>query len=96
MSRCICSNCKNLITVADDMDSAENDVTEECTFGFPAESCADCETGECELSCEHYIEDCEEETFIIVQCVACGKELKVTSTEQGDVYCPMCYLEKGL
>lgn len=96
MSQCICSNCKNLTTVMGEIDSVENDVMETCEFGFPSEGCAECETGQCELSCEHYVEDCEEETFSIVQCVGCGKELKVSSTEEGAVYCPMCYLQKGL
>lgn len=101
MSTCICSTCKNLKTIIDQIDADGNEMTEVCAFGFPSESCSDCETDQCELTCEHYIEEVEEEeeeAFIIVQCATCGKELKVVASkeEAGAVYCPECYLEKLL
>lgn len=92
MSTCICSSCKNLKSIIDEIDG----ITEACEFGFPSESCSDCEEDHCELTCDHYIEDCEEEQFSISKCSTCGKELKVASSnvEVGPVYCPTCYLNK--
>lgn len=96
MSKCICNTCKNLKSIIDETDSDKSDIIEECEFGFPSESCSECEEENCELSCEHYIEDCEEEALSISQCAACGKELKgiASNMETGEVYCPACYLEK--
>lgn len=93
MSTCICNTCKNLKSIIDEIDG--DGITESCEFGFPSESCSDCQETQCELSCEHYVEDCEEEG-ILCQCATCGKELKVvaSSGETGEVYCPTCYLEK--
>ncbi|MGL5676556.1 MAG: hypothetical protein ACRDDX_09080 [Cellulosilyticaceae bacterium] len=93
MSTCICSSCKNL---KDIIDNETNEITEVCEFGFPDESCAACEEVQCALTCEHYIEDAEEEAFTLVKCSACDKELKVAANneESGEVYCPMCYLNR--
>ncbi|MEG0013439.1 MAG: hypothetical protein RR618_02610 [Cellulosilyticaceae bacterium] len=96
MSTCICSSCKNLKSIINEIDHDANGITEACEFGFPSESCLDCEEDHCELTCNHYIEDCEEEKFSISKCSKCGKELKVASSnvEVGSVYCPTCYLNK--
>lgn len=96
MSACICSSCKNLKSIIDEVNQDENSIIEECEFGFPSEGCMDCEEAQCELTCDHYIEDCEEEAFNTLKCCECGKELKVLSSdaEEGDVYCPICYLNK--
>ncbi|WP_053984125.1 hypothetical protein [Niameybacter massiliensis] len=96
MGTCICSTCKNLKSIIDEIDDDNNDITEGCEFGFPSESCSECDEDHCELTCEHYIEDCEEEAFSISKCVKCGKELKVlaSNAEAGEIYCPMCYLDK--
>ncbi len=96
MNTCICSSCKNLKSIVAEVDCDENDITEECEFGFPSESCSECVEENCELTCEHYIEDCEEELVDMLECSKCGKPLKVVSNnmEVGQVYCPTCYLNK--
>ena len=96
MSTCICSSCKNLKSIIDEIEYDENDITEVCEFGFPSERCLDCDDEHCELTCEHYIKDCEEGEFSISKCSKCGKELKVLSSnvEIGEIYCPICYLNK--
>ncbi|MHC1750610.1 MAG: hypothetical protein AB9856_20255 [Cellulosilyticaceae bacterium] len=96
MSECICSSCKNLKSVMDEQDCDQNNITEVCEFGFPSEECSYCEADGCELTCDNYVEDCEEDNFIISKCSQCGKELKVASNneEDGPVYCLDCYLSK--
>lgn len=96
MNTCICSSCKNLKSIIDEIDDDIDGITEACEFGFPSESCSDCDEEHCELTCNHYIKDCEEENFSISKCCKCGKELKVVSSnvEAGPVYCPICYLNK--
>lgn len=98
MQECICVSCKNLKSVMDVTEVDENGVAEEyeCEFGFPGEACLECEVDECELTCEHYVSDQVEENFVIAKCVACGKELKLSSNNDdgSDVYCVTCYLNK--
>jgi hypothetical protein len=98
MSECICSSCKNLKGIIDEKDIDKNGITEEyeCEYGSPSENCSDCEEDACELTCDHYMSECEEEEFIISKCVKCGKELKLVSgnKEEGEVYCVTCYLNK--
>lgn len=93
MSECICSSCKNLKNIID-----ENGISEEyeCEYGFPSEKCSDCEEDMCELTCDNYVSENEEEEFIISKCIKCGKELKLAAgnAEDGEVYCVTCYLNK--
>ncbi|WHH59304.1 hypothetical protein [Petroclostridium sp. X23] len=92
MGECICNNCKNLKGIID-----ENGMVEqyECEFGFPSDSCSDCEDDGCDLTCEHYICDGEQEHPVIVKCTMCGKDLEQVSSddEGGEVYCFDCYLK---
>lgn len=92
MSACICSSCKNLKSIMDEKEG----ITESCEFGFPSENCTECEVDSCELTCDHYTAECEEEKFMMAKCSKCGEELKVTSNSQEDgvVYCLNCYLNK--
>ncbi len=98
MSECICNSCKNLKSIINENDSDENGIAEEyeCEYGLPSERCSDCEEEACELTCEHYINEGEEDEFIISKCISCGKELKTASgnNEDGEVYCVTCYLNK--
>jgi hypothetical protein len=98
MSECICSSCKNLKSIIDENDMDKNGIAEEyeCEYGSPSEKCSDCEEDTCELTCDNYISDCEEEKIIISKCIKCGKELKIVSgnNEDGEVYCVTCYLNK--
>jgi hypothetical protein len=93
MSECICNSCKNLKVIID-----ENGITEEyeCEYGFPSEKCTSCEQGECDLTCDKYISDDEEDIIILTKCKKCGKELKhvCSSNEDGNVYCFTCFLDK--
>lgn len=95
MSECICSSCKNLKSILND-EGAEDGC--ECIHGFPSESCSDCETGECELSCSFYISDEEPDAPIILKCSTCGRELVQVcgNSEEGRVQCIECYLKGGL
>lgn len=92
MSECICNSCKNLKGIIDD-----NGLTEEyeCEFGFPSDDCSDCEKNECELTCNHYICDDEQDESRIVKCKGCAKEIEQVSgdDDDGDVYCFDCYLK---
>lgn len=93
MSECICNSCKNLKGIID-----ENGIAGEyeCKYGFPSDNCSSCEQDECELNCDNYIFDDEEEKIIISKCKKCGKELKrvCSNDEDGEVYCVTCFLEK--
>ena len=92
MRECICNSCKNLKNIFD-----ENGISDEyeCKFGFPSESCSICEQVDCELTCDNYISDEEEEKFVITKCKKCGKELRRAcgNNEDGEVYCVDCFLE---
>lgn len=101
MSECICSSCKNLkssLTQTDlhedaiDMNNLDDEYT--CEFGFPDESCYDCTVDGCELECSHYISERTEEVSLFATCSSCGKELKVLSESDDDVYCIDCYLSR--
>ena len=91
MGECVCGSCRNLKGVTD-----ENGAVEifECVYGYPAEDCDTCETGECELACDHYISDEEQGELFVVQCANCGKELHqvCNNDENGKVHCIDCYL----
>jgi hypothetical protein len=67
----------------------------ECVYGYPSEECESCETGECELSCSHYVPDGEEAEPVFVKCSVCGKELRqvCSNGEAGDVQCIDCFLK---
>lgn len=98
MQVCICSNCKNLKSVVDEQDIEKNGITEVCEFGFPSDLCLTCEADECELTCENYIEDQEDEInqFVMVKCTKCGQEVKhmTNNNDNSEVYCVTCYLNK--
>lgn len=94
MRECICSNCKNLKAVID----GEGKVSSyECVYGYPSESCASCETGECELECIHYVKDEENPVVVTVKCDSCGKDLQQAcgNDEEGRILCIDCFL-KGM
>ena len=92
MSECICSSCRNLKGAVD-----ENGVVEifECVYGYPSESCKECETGECELTCANYINDEEQAEPVVVHCAVCGRELQQVcgNDEEGSVQCIDCFLK---
>jgi hypothetical protein len=98
MRECICSSCKNLKSIIDEKDMDQNGIAEEyeCEYGYPSEKCLECEEDQCEVTCDKYMSDSEEEELIISKCVKCGKELKFVSgnNEDGEVYCVTCYLDK--
>ncbi|MCX7710610.1 MAG: hypothetical protein N2484_12285 [Clostridia bacterium] len=95
MSECICSSCRNLKGVLNDQGAVENYV---CEFGFPSDTCEDCEENECDLTCSQYVCDEEEAAPVIVACSGCGKELKQVcgDGDEGEVYCFDCYLRKNM
>lgn len=95
MSECICSSCKNLKSIFGDEGSQDGF---ECIHGFPSESCDDCETGECELTCNNYISDEESDIPVVLKCSTCGRELVqvCSNSEEGRVQCIECYLKGGL
>ncbi|TYQ16126.1 UNVERIFIED_CONTAM: hypothetical protein Cloal_2629 [Acetivibrio alkalicellulosi] len=93
MDDCICNKCLNLKKVFDD-DSEEE---YKCEFGYPSDKCCECEEqdGDCNIICNHYKEDNNE--YVIVKCLGCGKELKQAcqeDSEKGEIYCVNCYLNK--
>jgi hypothetical protein len=93
MGECICSSCKNLKGIVDDMGAVEQ---YECEHGFPSDECSDCENGECELTCDCCACESEEQvTTRIVKCKTCGKALEqvCSNTEEGTVQCIDCYLK---
>ncbi|PKM50298.1 MAG: hypothetical protein CVV02_11740 [Firmicutes bacterium HGW-Firmicutes-7] len=98
MSECICCSCKNLKSIIDQNEIDKNGIAEEydCKYGFPSECCSECEEDGCELTCDNYISDYEEEKIVISKCKKCGKELKLVNSndEDGEVYCVTCYLNK--
>ena len=93
MCECICSSCRNLKGLTD-----ENGAVEifECVYGYPSEDCNDCESGECELSCDHYISDEVQDEHIMVHCIICGKELHqvCSNDEEGNIQCIDCFLKE--
>ncbi len=101
MSECICSSCKNLKSVISESMISENDtdkngIAEEyvCEYGFPSEDCEVCEEDTCELTCDNFVSDVSEDSFVLSKCTKCGKELKLVpnNDEDGEVYCVTCYL----
>jgi hypothetical protein len=80
----------------DESGSDENEITEECVFGFPSEDCLDCELEGCELTCEHFESMDEEEPYKTSICKKCGQELKYVSKDciDDEVYCITCYFEQ--
>lgn len=92
MSECICNNCKNLKGIMDDT-GAVNEY--ECGFGFPSEECGDCDPEGCQLTCEHFISDEEDDVLVSVKCSSCGRELTQTNSDNtgGRIYCIDCYLK---
>lgn len=96
MNKCICSTCANLKTVFDENDEEINGIEEVCEYGFPDETCVECELDGCDLTCTHYVSDEIEETFTMLKCSGCGKELKCSSKNDNDdvVFCVDCYLTK--
>lgn len=95
MSECICSSCRNLQGIIDEDGKVEQF---ECVFGYPSESCGECDSEECELTCDHYVSDEEQAEMMIVHCMTCGKELQQVcgNDEAGKVQCIDCFLKAGL
>ena len=95
MLTCICSSCKNLKSVIDENDDA-NSIMETCDYDFPSEACSDCGLDGCELTCDHYIDDQEDEAYVITKCRGCGTQLKVAPRNDSatEAYCVSCYLSK--
>ncbi len=95
MKECICNTCKNLIEVI-----SENGLTGEfeCVHGYPDSICENCETEECELECEYYIDAESEPVTSTVACSVCGKAMQTDDTdpEDGTYFCVDCYLERTL
>lgn len=93
MVECICNSCKNLKGLIDDEKGAVEKY--ECEFGFPSDVCADCEAGECELTCANYVCDDEQDESRVVKCKACGRELnqECGDSDDSEVYCIDCYLK---
>ena len=96
MSKCICNSCKNLKSIISEKSNNKNEINEECEFGFPSDDCLACEEDGCELTCDNYIEDNEDEKFIILKCSKCNKEVKHVSNtnDQSQVFCVTCYLNQ--
>ena len=94
MNECICSSCSNLKGIIDDNGAIEEF---ECVYGYLSEGCDTCETGECELTCSHYISDDEQSVPVIVKCSICGKELHqvCSNNEEGSVQCIDCFLKNS-
>lgn len=92
MAECICSSCKNLKGIVDDNGEVNN---YECQYGYPSESCGDCDTAECDITCENYISDEQEDTAAVIRCEGCGRELTQVCGDNGEgsVYCMDCYLK---
>jgi hypothetical protein len=66
-----------------------------CEFGYPDESCYECDVDGCELTCSNYESDTTEQVYTKTNCVSCGKELQLLSdSEDADVYCVACFLNK--
>ena len=92
MSECICNSCKNLKGVMDDSGAVEE---YECRFGFPSEICPECDGGGCNLTCEHFIIDEDEDILVGVKCSSCGRELLQAGNDNtdGKIFCIDCYLK---
>lgn len=92
MRECICSSCRNLKgVIAEEAD----EMTYECTYGYPSDRCEECTLGECEEECGHYLSDEAEEELVTVHCKNCGKELKKAFKEdsEGEELCFECYFK---
>ncbi len=91
MQECICSSCRNLKGVTDENGAVE---VFECEYGYPSDACEQCEAGECELTCTHYVSDEEQAEPVVVKCSTCGRELMqvCSNDEEGSVQCINCYL----
>lgn len=96
MKSCICVGCKNLKSMVDEKSNDENEITEECEFGFPSEDCIDCEIEGCDLTCEHFESMEGEVLYKTSHCKKCGQELQFVSIDckEDEVYCVACYLSK--
>ncbi len=95
MKECICSTCANLREeVGDEGPTGEFS----CVHGYPGEACENCETGECELECVHWVDADAEPGTITVHCSACGRDMQADATdvEEGAVFCVDCYLKRTL
>ena len=70
----------------------------ECSYGFPSEDCEGCDGDgdDCQLACEHFIIDAEEDMYVTVICSSCGKELTQSGNDnsEGKVYCIDCFLKQ--
>ena len=88
---CICNSCKKLKSVISEDGNTEE---YECEFGYPSIECENCLAGECDITCEHYVEDKEEFVAVEKSCKVCGKTLIQSTTDEvdDDVYCIDCYL----
>ena len=93
MKECICNSCRNLMGMVGDSGAVGQ---YECEFGFPSEECSACDGDDCDLTCEKYIPDSEEETPAKVRCKVCGRELEQICGDSGDgeIYCIDCFLAK--
>lgn len=93
MSECICNYCRNLKAQMDDNGAV---IDFDCSYGFPSVRCEECDGEGCELTCEHFVEDMEEETLVTVNCASCGKELTQSGSDntEGKVYCIDCFLKQ--
>jgi hypothetical protein len=91
MDKCICNNCNNLKSVIEDGKASEYS----CEFGFPSDSCNECDEEACSETCSNYMVDKEEVELRKVNCKVCGKQLEKVMDEDidGEVYCIECYLK---
>lgn len=94
MSECICNSCKNLKGIMEESGAIEE---YECEFGFPSEKCLDCNGDECDLTCEHFIIDEDEEILVGVRCSSCGRELSQAGNDNtgGKIFCINCYFKQN-
>lgn len=94
---CVCSTCKNLKSIIDDADEANQSIIETCEFDFPSEACYECELDGCELTCEHYESDILEDAFIMTTCKKCGQDIRLMARtmDHSEQYCVSCYLNKA-
>lgn len=92
MNECICNSCNNLKQLIDEETGQTEYV---CKYGYPSESCDDC-NGECDITeCSHYVADTDE-IIRKVFCSGCGTELTQAYDDDsdGEVFCINCYLKK--